>query len=244
MVFLFFHNFFVSTYHPFYLQPVDWHHTYLISHPVFTAVDIAATSYHALSCVLCGKVYGANNMRSHILHQHGRRVDQTEFEKAVLETGVLPQGLPTRPTEVCQRPIAGLLLLEAQRCEECGWLGQAGMRNHYTKHHPGVKKPAKLETCPAQRYYPASPFFEVAHAAPVAEDRQMDLLEEHVQRAKFAVEESRMPTDVRNMTPWAKYTGWMRVVDSKDVERLLATVEPLGKLHIVACMFGLIYCNS
>ena len=169
-------------------------------------------------------------MRMHLWRRHHKLINKTAFEKAVEETGVLTHGLPSQPTVVCERPVAGLLLQEAKQCGECPWVGTRGMGNHYRKQHPGIKKPAKLSSCSAQRFNTVWSFFKVAaQPEPAAEDDHQTLLDEFSQRQAYVVEQSGPATDVRNMTAWARFTGWMGVVDGKSVEALLATVEPPGK---------------
>ena len=164
-------------------------------------------------------------MRMHVLHKHKKTIDKSLFETAIANTDVLPQGLPARPTEPCRRPVAGLKLYEVEMCGECQWMGTTGMRKHYLYQHPTVDKPDTLAKCHGQRFNSANPYFKVETQEADVLDERESLLEEFARRQTFQVDNSAIPTDVRNMSSWARFTGWLEKVRDKDVELLLCTVD-------------------
>ena len=196
-----------------------------------------------LCCLICEPCKVAllpDEAQSHLDKQHGEselEIDQPVFKKALDIMGVMdvfPEpgfGGPECPA------FGGLGIKQGYRCEECEQaLGtKASSAKHYSKVHPGIKKPKELPDiytqCLNYGAGPARTLFEVLpFDTPDTNSDEMLVASLRAETDK-SFQQSIDPSllNARGISPWLLSTKWHLHVAGYDPRELMALVTPMHK---------------
>ena len=194
----------------------------------------------SLICEPCKIALLPHEAQGHPDNQHETSqlaIDPMVFKKVLDIMGVLDEfpepgfGGPTCPE------FGGLAPKQGYRCEECEKpLGtKASSAKHYSKAHPGIKKPKELPDiyfqCLNRGTGPAQTLFEVLPFDTPDTDSDEMLVASLRAETDKSFQQSIDPSllNARGISPWLLSTKWHLHVAGYDPRELMALVTPVHK---------------
>lgn len=182
-----------------------------------------------LLCLACRGMVTPSRLASHInKHKTSLTVEDREKLEQLCAYFDVTDAIPNTDVEWTTE-IEGLRVEDGLRCSHCTsvFIHLDSVRSHHNKKHAGLTFSRDLNSVTMQRLHSGSACFAVV---PAGELPQRTSDDEIIQSISQWMEATRykgaVASDMRNISPWLRYTGWHALLEDREVKDLLLLAQP------------------